>query len=114
MKLHSFAVRSGSARTQDTQRRFDSSEITTETSNALRHALLTLTDRNRTPEIVAMDALHYGSSLEQRILQYKPENMRRDLEKAYCAFQRDTDQGISTGVCVRVRVCVCLAFLMLS
>ncbi|XP_051530263.1 poly(ADP-ribose) glycohydrolase-like isoform X2 [Myxocyprinus asiaticus] len=40
--------------------------------------------QRRCTEIVAMDALHYRNFLQQ----FHPENMTRELNKAYCAFAR--------------------------
>ncbi|KAL1264913.1 hypothetical protein QQF64_005268 [Cirrhinus molitorella] len=54
--------------------------------------------QRRCTEIVAIDALHYSNFLEQ----FHPENMRRELNKAYCGFfrpgvQAENLSAVATG-----------------
>ncbi|KAK9966040.1 hypothetical protein ABG768_005091 [Culter alburnus] len=54
--------------------------------------------QRRVTEIVAIDALHYRNFLQQ----FHPENMTRELNKAYCGFTRPGVQtenlsGVATG-----------------
>jgi hypothetical protein len=73
-------------------------------ADAGTHALSAAEFRRKTT-IVAMDALHFRNKMCTYASQFRAKAMRRELDKAFVAFQpRDTagDGGDGSGVCVGV------------